>query len=170
MLDFQSVISTKNACDTMKYTIIHSIWKTNMIWGGFFLSRYILYNSLRYIWSLAVQFIKQSYWQLSAKHLSASRQPPRPLFKHRRHEISAVCSQAENAVIDGGMALSGQRRVSFSLETGVLFTPHIKQHYLHVIRGAEARHGDNGGSNDGLWDCEGQHRDTTPALWRRLYL
>lgn len=43
------------------------------------------------------------------------------------------------------------RRVSHSLETGVSFTPHIKLLYLHAMRGAEARHGDNGRTNDGLW-------------------
>ncbi len=42
------------------------------------------------------------------------------------------------------------RRVSHSLETGVSFTAQIKLRYLHVIRGAEARHGDNGWRNDGL--------------------
>lgn len=38
----------------------------------------------------------------------------------------------------------------FSFEAGVSFTTQIKLHYLHVIRGAEARHGDNGWPNDGL--------------------
>lgn len=36
------------------------------------------------------------------------------------------------------------------MEAGVLFTAEIKLHYLHVIRGAEARHGNNGRPNDGF--------------------
>lgn len=36
------------------------------------------------------------------------------------------------------------------MEAGVLFTAEIKLHYLHVIRGAEARHGNNGWPNDGF--------------------
>lgn len=39
---------------------------------------------------------------------------------------------------------------SHSLEAGVSFTTQIKLRYLHVIRGAEARHGDNSRPNDGL--------------------
>lgn len=36
------------------------------------------------------------------------------------------------------------------MEAGVLFTAEIKLHYLHVIRGAEARRGNNGRPNDGF--------------------
>lgn len=36
------------------------------------------------------------------------------------------------------------------MEAGVLFTAEIKLHYLHVIRGAEARRGNNGWPNDGF--------------------
>lgn len=36
------------------------------------------------------------------------------------------------------------------MEAGVSFTAEIKLHYLHVIRGAEARHGNNGRPNDGF--------------------
>lgn len=42
------------------------------------------------------------------------------------------------------------------MEAGVLFTAEIKLHYLHVIRGAEARHGNNGRPNDGFGIVRGQ--------------
>ncbi len=70
------------------------------------------------------------------------------LMRHWHHEMCAICTEAGS----GDWWRNGfewVRRASHSLETGVSFTPQIKLHYLHVIRGTEVRRGYNDRPNDG---------------------
>lgn len=94
--------------------------------------------------------------------------PNHSSLSHWHHEICAVFCEARNAVKDGGLALSGARRVPFFWDRGVSFTAQIKLHYLHVIRGAEARRGDNGRLNDVLWIVRASTGPRQTALWCRL--